>query len=196
MKTLARFSVFLAMTALCVAAEAPGFKVTKKYPVPGDGGFDYITFDGTSNRLYVSHGTEVNVIDADSGRVLGKIDDTPGVHGIAVVPKLHRGFATNGGNATVSVFDTDTLKTIKKISVPEDPDFAFYDPQANRVLVCHGAAALITAIDPDKEAVIGKVNLGGSGRTERLTCYASFSEEVSFSQNGNDGFLPHVGGNG
>jgi DNA-binding beta-propeller fold protein YncE len=168
MKTLARFSVFLAMTALCVAAEAPGFKVTKKYPVPGDGGFDYITFDGTSNRLYVSHGTEVNVLDADSGRVLGKIDDTPGVHGIAVVPKLHRGFVTNGGNATVSIFDTDTFRTIKKISVSEDPDFAFYDPQANRVLVCHGAAAVITAIDPEKEVVIGKIDLGGSGRTEGI----------------------------
>jgi len=166
MKTLARFSIFLAMAALCVAAEAPGFKVTKKYPVPGDGGFDYITFDGTSNRLYVSHGTEVNVLDADSGRVLGKIDDTPGVHGIAVVPKLHRGFATNGGDATVSVFDTITFKTIKKISVLEDPDFAFYDPQANRVLVCHGGVAVITAIDPEKEAVIGKIDLGGSGRTE------------------------------
>lgn len=160
MKTIARFSVFLAAIAICVAAEAPGFKVTKEYPVPGDGSFDYITFDGTSNRLYVSHGTEVNVLDADSGTVLGKINDTPGVHGIAVVPSLHRGFVTNGGNATVSVFDTDTLKTIKKISVPEGPDSVFYDPQTNRVLVCNGAAAVITAIDPEKEAVIGKIALG------------------------------------
>jgi YVTN family beta-propeller protein len=161
MKTLARFSIFLAVTALCVAAEAPGFKVTKKYPVPGDGGFDYIAFDGTSNRLYVSHGTEVNVLDADSGKVLGKIEDTPGVHGIAVVPNLHRGFVTNGGNATVSVFDTNTFKTIKKISVPEGPDCVFYDPQANRVLVCNGGAAVITVIDPEKESVIGKMDLGG-----------------------------------
>jgi hypothetical protein len=72
-------------------------QVTKKYPVAGDGGFDYIVFDSSSNRLYVSHGTEVNVLDADSGKGLGKIEDTPGVHGIAVVPKLHRGFVTNGG---------------------------------------------------------------------------------------------------
>ena len=161
MKILARFWIFLAMAALCVAAEVPGFKVTKKYPVPGDGGFDYIVFDSSSNRLYVSHGTEVNVLDADSGKVLGKIGDTPGVHGIAIVPNLHRGFTTNGGNATVSVFDTDTFKTVKKISVPEDPDCVFYDPQTNRVYVCHGDAAAITAIDPEKEAVIGKVDLGG-----------------------------------
>jgi len=161
MKTLAWFWILLAMATLSGATELPGFKVTKKYPVPGDGGFDYIVFDSSSNRLYVSHGTEVNILDADTGKVLGKIEDTPGVHGIAVVPKLHRGFVTNGGDATVSVFDTNTFKTIRKISVPEDPDFVFYDSQTNRVLVCHGDAAVMTAIDPEKETVIGKIDLGG-----------------------------------
>jgi DNA-binding beta-propeller fold protein YncE len=122
-KILARCCTFIAMVVLGVAAEAPGFKVTKKYPVPGNGGFDYIVFDSSSNRLYVSHGTEVDVLDADSGKVLGRVADTPGVHGIAIVPNLHRGFTTNGSNATVSVFDTDTFKTVKKISVDKDPDF-------------------------------------------------------------------------
>src|SRR6202022_4112468 len=183
MKTLARFWIFLAVTPLCVAAEAPGFKVTKKYPVPGDSGFDYIVFDSTSNRLYVSHGTEVNVLDADSGKVLGKIEDTPGVHGIAIVPNLHRGFTTNGENATVSVFDTNTFKTIKNISVPEDPDFVFYDPQTNRVLVCDGEAAVITAIDPEKEAVIGKIDLGGGAEAAvvdgRGTGFVNLEEAAS-----------------
>ena len=118
-KMLARCCTFIAVAILCVAAEAPGFKVTKKYPVPGNGGFDYIVFDSSSNRLYVSHGTEVDVLDADSGKVLGKVEDTPGVHGIAIVPKLHRGFTTNGGNATVSVFDTNTFKTVKKSIIIE-----------------------------------------------------------------------------
>lgn len=161
MKALARLGVFLSLAGLCMAGEAPGFKVTKKYPIPGDGGFDYIVFDSSSNRLYVSHGTEVNVLDAESGTVLGKIEDTPGVHGVAIVPNLHLGFTTNGGNATVSVFDTSTFKTIKNISVPKDPDFVFYDSRTNRVLVCHGDAAAITAIDPEKQAVIGKIDLGG-----------------------------------
>jgi len=161
MKTLTRLSIFLGLAALCAAADAPGFKVTKKYPVPGDGGFDYIMFDSSSNRLYVSHGTKVDVLDADSGKVLGAVEDTPGVHGIATVPALHRGFTTNGGNGTVSVFDTNTFKTIKKISVAKDPDFIFYDPHTKRVLVCHGDAAAITAIDPEKESVIGKIDLGG-----------------------------------
>src|SRR5438128_14843 len=112
---IALWCAVIAFPVLCAAADASGFKVTKKYPVPGDGGFDYIVFDGSSNRLYVSHGTEVDVLDADSGQLLGKVEDTPGVHGIAIVPNLHRGFTTNGGNATVSVFDTTTFQTIKKI---------------------------------------------------------------------------------
>jgi DNA-binding beta-propeller fold protein YncE len=158
---LSRCCALMALAGLCLAAEAPGFKVTKKYPVPGNGGFDYIVFDSSSNRLYVSHGTEVDVLDADSGKVLGKVEDTPGVHGIAIVPNLHRGFTTNGGNATVSVFDTDTFKTVKKIPVDKDPDFTLYDPRTKRVLVCHGDAAAITAIDPGKQQVIGKIDLGG-----------------------------------
>src|SRR5689334_1775207 len=160
-KLLSRCCTFFAIAVLCVAAEAPGFKVIKRYPVPGNGGFDYIVFDSSSNRLYVSHGTEVDVLDADSGKVLGKVEDTPGVHGTAIVPSLHRGFTTNGGNATVSVFDTVTFKTLKKISVGKDPDFTFYDPRTKRVLVCHGDAAAITAIDPEKQEVIGKIDLGG-----------------------------------
>jgi DNA-binding beta-propeller fold protein YncE len=158
MKTLL---AFFTLAALCLAGDAPGFKVTKRIAVPGDGGFDYVTFDASSNRVYASHGTEVDVLDAGSGKLLGKVEDTPGVHGIAIVPALHRGFTTNGSESTVSVFDTNTFQTIKKITVDKDPDFVFYDPHSKRVLVCHGDAAAITAIDPDKGTVIGKVALGG-----------------------------------
>jgi YVTN family beta-propeller protein len=161
MKGLVRFCLVFALVAACVAAEAPGFKVTKRYPVPGDGGFDYIVFDTAANRLYASHGTKVDVLDADSGKVLGTVENTPGVHGVAIVSRLHLGFATNGGNGTVSVFDTNTFKTIKSIPVDKDPDFIFYDTQTKRVLVCHGDAAVITAIDPDKQEVSGKISLGG-----------------------------------
>jgi YVTN family beta-propeller protein len=158
---IARFFPLVLLAVWASAADAPGFKLTQRYPVPGDGGFDYIVFDSSSNRLYVSHGTEMDVLDADSGKLLGKVEPTPGVHGTAIVPELHRGFITNGGDGTVSVFDTETFKTIKKIPVAKDPDFVFYDPKTKRVLVCHGDAEVITAIDPAKEAVIGEVKLGG-----------------------------------
>jgi DNA-binding beta-propeller fold protein YncE len=174
-----------------VAAEAPNFKVAKKYPVPGNGGFDYIVFDKSSNRLYVSHGAEVNVLDADSGKLLGSVKDTPGVHGIAIVPTLHRGFTTNGGNATISVFDTETFKTIKTIAVAKDPDFTFYDEGTKRVLVCHGDAAAITAIDPEKAEVIGKVDLGGGAEAAVVSSkgmgFVNLEEEaevVSFDPQG------------
>ena len=161
-QSLAHFAALLSIGALwLVAADAPGFKVTKKYPVPGDGGFDYVTYDGASNRIYLSHGTEVNVLDADTGKVLGRVEDTPGVHGIAIVTDLRRGFVTDGRSAAISVFDTRTFKTIKKIPVAGDPDFITYDPNTRRVLVCHGDGKVITAIDPAKEAIIGKVELGG-----------------------------------
>ncbi len=161
MKLLANLSAFFLIAGFCFAGEAPGFRATKTYAVPGDGGFDYITFDGSLNRLYVSHGTEVNVLDADSGKTLGKVEDTQGVHGIAIVPALHRGFTTNGREATVSVFDTDSFRTLKKISVADDPDFIRYDAQSGRILVCHGDAAAITVIDPEQESVLGKIDLGG-----------------------------------
>ena len=162
------FCMMVAAAALSTAADAPGFKTTKNFPIPGDGGFDYIVFDAPSNRLYVSHGTEVDVLDASSGKVIGKIADTPGVHGIAIVPDLHLGFTTNGGNGTVSVFDTQTFATIKKISVDKDPDFTVFDPRTKRVLVCHGDAAEITEIDPEKNAVVGKIALGGGAEAAVL----------------------------
>lgn len=166
-RALAIAILFLAVGTL-TGATAPGFKVTRRYPVPGDGGFDYVVFDGQSNRLYVSHGTELNVLDADSGKLLGTIENTPVAHGTAVVSDLHRGFVTAGGNATVVVFDTQTLKTIKTISVDKDPDFIFYDPQTNRVFVCHGDAAELTAIDPQTEAIVGKIALGSGAEAAVL----------------------------
>ena len=170
------------LAALAMAADAPGFKLSKRFPVPGDGGFDYVTFDPSSNRVYTSHGTEVDVLDAGSGNLLGRVQNTPGVHGIAIVPSLHRGFTTNGGESMVSVFDTNTFETIKKIPVDKDPDFILYDPHSKRVLVCHGDSAVITAIDPEKESVIGKVALGGGAEASVVdgngTGFVNLEEEA------------------
>ncbi|HZR64750.1 MAG TPA: hypothetical protein VFA85_06335 [Terriglobales bacterium] len=165
---LIRIALIFLLTSTALSATAPGFKLTRKYPVPGDGGFDYIVFDPPSKRLYVSHGTELDVLDADSGKLLGVIPNTPVAHGTAIVPGVHRGFVTAGGNSTVVVFDTDSLKTVKTLSVDKDPDFITYDPQTNRVFVCHGDAEELTAIDPEKEEVIGKVKLGGGAEAAVL----------------------------
>ncbi len=151
--------IILLAAALCTAAEAPGYKVTKAYPIPGDGIFDYILFDASSNRLYVSHDPVVQVLDAQTGKLLGTVENTPGIHGIAVVPALHRGFTSNEGDNTVSVFDTKTFNTMKKIPVEIGADAIVYDPLSKRVLVCHEDGHAITAIDPEKNEVVGVLKL-------------------------------------
>jgi DNA-binding beta-propeller fold protein YncE len=165
LKTAVHMVVLLVTAAGFATADGPLFRVTKRYRVPGDGAFDYIVFDGSLNRLYVSHGTAVDVLDADSGKVLGKVDGTPGVHGIAIVPKLHLGFTTNGGNATVSVFDTISLRIVKTIPVAKGPDFIFFVPQTDQILVCHEDGAAITAINPERQTVTGKIDLGSEAES-------------------------------
>ena len=155
-----RVGVILVLIGLSAAAESSRFKLTKRYPIGGNGSFDYIVFDGSADRLYVSHENVVEVLDAASGKRLGKVEGTSGVHGIAIVPQLRRGFTSNGGDSTVSIFDVVTFKTLKKISVPKGPDFIFYDRGTDRVLVCHEDAAAITAIDPKEGTVVGKIDLG------------------------------------
>ena len=88
-------------------AAAPGYHVVKTYKLGGDGGWDYLTYDETSHRLFISRSTHVMVIDAESGQSVGDIADTPGVHGIALAPELGRGFVSNGREGTVSVFDLE-----------------------------------------------------------------------------------------
>src|SRR6266853_448619 len=160
MRILTQIWIVLLAAASCFAADASEFKITQRWPVSGDGGFDYVFFDSSSNRLYVSHGTQVNVLDSNSGKELGEVKPLAGVHGVAIVPGLNLGFATNGKSSSVAVFDTNSFQIKKSISVGEDPDYVFYDAGTKRVFVCHGDAKIITVIDPEKQSVVGKVDVG------------------------------------
>ncbi len=160
---IAKASVTL-VTLLLVTpglAAAPGYHVTKTYKLGGDGGWDYLTFDPASNRLYISRSTHVIVIDADSGRPVGDIPDTPGVHGIALAPELGRGFVSNGREGTVSVFDLNSLKVLNKIKVGENPDAILYDPASKRVFTFNGRSDDVTAIDAAKGQVVGTIKVDG-----------------------------------
>src|SRR6266478_977290 len=123
-----------ALVGLCLTMLAPsafsqsGYKITKKIAIPGQGGWDYLAVDEAARRLYVSHGTEVEVLDVDSGKLVGKIEDTPGVHGIAIAPELGRGFVSNGQAATVTIFDLKTLQKIGDVPTGKKPDAILYDP--------------------------------------------------------------------
>jgi len=142
---------------------ATDYKVEGRYPIPGVGGFDYATLDSSARRIYVSHGTQVDVLDADSGKLMGTIPDTPGVHGIAIAAGFKHGFTSNGRENKVSMFDPSTLQLIKKIDVGKGPDGIYYDPGTKRVFTNNHGSHDITAIDASTGEVVGSVKAGGDG---------------------------------
>jgi DNA-binding beta-propeller fold protein YncE len=142
---------------------ATGYKVATRYPVPGNGGFDYLTIDSDARRLYLSHGTQVDVVDADNGKMLGTIPDTPGVHGIAIASEFKHGFTSNGRENKVSMFEPATLKLIKKIDVGKGPDGIYYDPATKRVFTNNHGSHDISAIDAKTGEVVGTVKAEGDG---------------------------------
>jgi DNA-binding beta-propeller fold protein YncE len=139
------------------------YKVLDRYPVPGVGGFDYVMLDGPTRRLYISHGTQVEVVDADNGKLMGTITDTPGVHGVAIASAFKHGFTSNGRENKVSMFDPATLQLIKKIDVGKGPDGIYYDPGTKRVFTNNHGTHDITAIDAEKGEVVGTVKIEGDG---------------------------------
>src|SRR5919108_3815723 len=143
------------------ALAASGYHVLKKYKLGGEGGWDYLTIDPSSRRLYISRATHVIVIDADSGKPVGDIPDTPGVHGIVLAPEFTRGFISNGREGTVSIFDLKTLKTLNKVKAGDNPDAILYDPSSKRVFAFNGHSHDATAIDAEKGTVAGTIKLDG-----------------------------------
>jgi len=147
------------VATVALAAAGPGYHVVATYKVGGDGGWDYLTTD--ARRIFISRGTHVMVIDADSGRSVGDIPDTPGVHGIALAPELGRGFTSNGREGTVSIFDIKTLATSSKVKVGDNPDAVLYDPATKRVFTFNGRSQDSTAIDAATGKVLGTIKLDG-----------------------------------
>jgi YVTN family beta-propeller protein len=152
-------SILLAFTFSSVWA-ADNYQITKKIPIPGQGSWDYLTVDEGARRLYVSHGTQVEVLDLDSGAVVGKIENTQGVHGIAIAPDLGRGFVSNGQSSTVTIFDLKTLKTIAEVPTGKKPDAIIYDPATSRVFAFNGGSNSATVIEAKDGKVAGTIELG------------------------------------
>jgi DNA-binding beta-propeller fold protein YncE len=149
--------------ASCLAAHAADLKVITKYPIPGADGFDYISVDGKAHRLYVSHGVRVNVLDSETGKAAGTIEDTPGVHGIALAPKLSHGFTSNGKEDKVTMFDLSSLAVIRKIDVGKGPDGIYFNGDSQRVFTNNHKSHDITAIDAATGKVVGTVPVEGNG---------------------------------
>jgi DNA-binding beta-propeller fold protein YncE len=158
----ARRSVLAALVLLAQVSVADGgYSIIQKIPIVGQGSFDYLTVDEAARRLYVSHGTQVEVLDIDSLSVVGNIPKTLGVHGVAVAPKFGRGFVSNGQAATVTIFDLKTLKPIADVPTGQKPDAIIYDPATSRVFAFNGGSNTATVIDAASGQPVGTVELGG-----------------------------------
>ncbi len=163
LRRIVSLMVTSALSTAMFGAAAPeaGFSVIKKIPIPGQGSFDYLTVDEAARRLYVSHGTEVEVLDIDSLSIVGKIQNTAGVHGIAISPETGRGFVSDGQASTVTIFDLKTLKPIGDVPTGQKPDAIIYDPATSRVFAFNGGSNSATVIEAATGKVAGTVNLDG-----------------------------------
>ena len=138
------------------------YRIAHKFPLGGEGGWDYITVEETTGRLFVSHGSVVLVVDEKTGEILGTIPGTKGVHGIAIAGDLNRGFTSNGKDNSVTVFDLKTLAVLANIATTgKNPDAIIYDPLSQRVFTFNGGSANATVIDAKSTNVVGTVVLDG-----------------------------------
>jgi len=139
------------------------YTVANKFSIEGDAGWDYLTSDDSTGRLFVSHSTIVQVLDENTGKIVGTISDTKGVHGIALAQDLNKGFISNGKDSSVTVFDLKTLATIEKVSVTgRNPDAILYDPFTQRVFTFNAKSNNATVIDAKTDKVIGTIPLDGN----------------------------------
>ena len=147
-------------------AAASGYHVTRRIPVAGEGGWDYVTFDTARSRIFISRSTRVQVVDANSGQLIGEIQNTPGVHGIALAYDLNKGFTSNGRDTSVTVFDFVSLAPVKTVHVTgAGPDAILYDSATRRLFTFNGMGQNATAIDATTDTVVGTVPLGGKPET-------------------------------
>ena len=138
-----------------------GYTLAKTISIPGDEGWDYVGVDSDARRVYVSHGSHVVVLDADSHAIVGSIPDTSGVHGIAVAPELGRGFISNGRTNNATFFDLKTLKTIGVYPTGTNPDAIAYEPVTKRVFTFNGRSQDATVLSAADGSTLGTIALGG-----------------------------------
>lgn len=164
-KFLLSIAGFLLLVLTASAQSKSGFQVLKKYPVKGDGGWDYLTVDAAGKRLYVSHGNQVNILDVANGDSIGIISNTPGVHGIALVEFLGKGYTSNGKSNTCSVFDVKTNRIVESIAVGTNPDAIFYDEFSRKIYVFNGRSQNASVINPATDKVVANIALGAKPET-------------------------------
>ncbi|MEO8584180.1 MAG: YncE family protein [Flavitalea sp.] len=158
----------LLLLACCIstianAQPAPGYKITKTFPIASTGGWDYIAVH--NHKLYVSHGTQVNILNETTGDSIGIITNTNGVHGIAFNDELNKGYTSNGRSNNVTVFDPITNTPLALIPTGKNPDAILYEPFTKTIITCNGRDASLSIIDPKNNTVITTIAVGGKPET-------------------------------
>ena len=148
---------------LCFAQKAHEYRVIKTFHIASSGGWDYLV--AHDKKLYVSHGTQVNILDENSGDSVSFIPNTTGVHGIAFNEALNKGYTSNGRLNNVTVFDLTTNKVTGQIATGENPDAILYEPFSKTIITCNGKSNNLSVIDPVKEQVIATIPVGGKPET-------------------------------
>jgi YVTN family beta-propeller protein len=166
-KNISIMVVILAISSsfLLQAQNNKPFHVLKIFHIASGGGWDYITVGPGNNRLYVSHGTQVNILDKTTGDSLGVIENTTGVHGIAFDKSLNRGFTSNGRLNNVTVFDLETNAVITQIPTGQNPDAILYEPFIKKIITCNGRSKNLSIIDPVENKLTDSIDVGGKPET-------------------------------
>src|ERR1700737_2885596 len=152
------------LVAACLAApraaDAQSFKV-EKFDIKGDGGTDYVAVEAATGRVFVSRATHMMVIEGATGKVLGDIPNTPGVHGAAMATNAGHGFTTSGGDGTVTMFDLKTVAVLKQIKVGPGLDGIMYDEPDDKIILTNHSRPIgtLTAIDPKTGDIVATVEL-------------------------------------
>jgi YVTN family beta-propeller protein len=155
------FAVFVIVAGTLANLNAQQYKVAGRIPLSGDNGWDYLAADSSNRQLYVSHGTEVQVVNLDSGKQVASIGGMKRIHGIALANDLKKGFITDGGDNVVVVFDLKSNAVTQKIKAGENPDGILFEPTRKRIYAFNGRSNSATVIDATADKVIATVPLSG-----------------------------------
>ena len=161
--TILCLSLIAATSSLLNTALAQsGYHVTKTFHVASPGGWDYPAVDQGSNKLYLSHGGQVNILDKATGDSLGVILNTTGVHGIAFANAFGKGYTSNGRLNNVTVFDLKTNAVLKQVATGKNPDWIMYDEFSKKIVTSNHTGGDLTVIDPVTDAVVATISLNGA----------------------------------
>jgi len=163
MKRILVSTALLFFINLTLVAQESGYHVTDTFHIASNGWWDYLAVN--NNKLYVSHGTQVNILNEKNGDSIGVILNTTGVHGIAFVNNLNKGFTSNGGLNNVTVFNLATNKILGHIATGNNPDAIFYDDYSKKIITCNGRSQSLSIIDPYTDKVVQTIPLSGKPET-------------------------------